>query len=276
MNSVLTNSLSLPSSDNVFLGTLTLEDVRQRAPAVFADAPHERTSAKYTFIPTDRVLGALMNAGFLPVQAEQVVTRRANPGHARHVLRLRRRYETVQLQDAIPEVVFLNSHDGTSAYQLRLGLFRAVCTNGLIVSRGAFQAVCVAHRGNIVDEVVEGAIRIAEQFEQLAVQVERMEARRLLKDDQLSFAQAALVTRYPNAAERGLSPDQLLRCRRVEDLPDTLWSTFNRVQENLLGGGLIGHSKSARITRTRRSSSIRENVRINSRLWDLATEVLAA
>lgn len=273
MNSVLT--ASLPSSDSVFLGTLSLEEVRQRAPAVFAEAPHERTSPKYTFIPTERVLAGLMNAGFVPVQAQQAATRSASPRHARHVLRLRRRYETVQLRDAIPEVVFLNSHDGTSAYQLRMGLFRVVCTNGLIVSRGAFPGVCVAHRGNIVDEVVEGAIRVTEQFEQLAGQVERMEARQLLKDDQRAFARAALATRYPDALERGLSPAQLLRCRRVEDLQDNLWSTFNRVQENLLGGGLIGHSKNSRITRTRRISSIREDVRINSRLWDLAAEVLA-
>ena len=58
--------------------------------------------------------------------------------HARHLIRLRRRVETVQLRDAIPEIVFLNSHDGTSAYQLRVGLFRVVCTNGLIVSASVF------------------------------------------------------------------------------------------------------------------------------------------
>jgi hypothetical protein len=56
-----------------------------------------------------------MQAGFVPVEARQT---RARYGlsHARHVIRLRRRFETVQLKDAVPEVVFLNSHDGTSAY----------------------------------------------------------------------------------------------------------------------------------------------------------------
>jgi hypothetical protein len=32
------------------------------------------------------------------------------------VVRLRPRFQTVQLKDSVPEVVFLNSHDGSSAY----------------------------------------------------------------------------------------------------------------------------------------------------------------
>src|SRR6202044_1687001 len=111
-------------------------------------------TAVATFIPTERVLTGLMNAGFVPVAARQTQARRASPVHARHVVRLRRRFETVQLKGSVPEVVFLNSHDGTSAYQLRMGLFRVVCTNGLIVSKGAFPARCVSHRGNVVDEGV--------------------------------------------------------------------------------------------------------------------------
>jgi hypothetical protein len=34
----------------------------------------------------------------------------------RQLIRLRRRFETIELRDAIPEILFLNSHDGTSAY----------------------------------------------------------------------------------------------------------------------------------------------------------------
>ena len=63
-----------------------------------------------------------------------------------------------------------------------------VCTNGMIVSRGAFPAYCVSHRGNVVDEVVAAALNIAERFESLAGQVERMEHRQLFKDEQHDFA----------------------------------------------------------------------------------------
>ncbi len=66
--------------------------------------------------PTERVLNGLMGAGFVPVDARQTQARRSSPSHARHILRLRRRFEIIELKDAIPEIVFLNSHDGTSAY----------------------------------------------------------------------------------------------------------------------------------------------------------------
>ena len=136
-------------------------------------------------------------------------------GHgAGHVAwqRLRRRFETIQLKDSIPEVVFLNSHDGTSGYQLRMGIFRVVCTNGLIVSRGAFPGYCVSHRGNVVDEVIARALDISERFEGLALQVDRMEQRTLEPTEQVRFAERALTLRYPELAESGMQPSQLLTC----------------------------------------------------------------
>jgi len=268
--------LSFTSHASVFDRTLSLETIRQQAPAVFAPSADEHRSIRYTFIPTERVLAGLLQAGFVAVDARQTRTRAANPLHARHVVRLRRRFETVQLRDSVPEIVFLNSHDGTSAYQLRVGLFRVVCTNGLIVSRGAFPTFSVPHRGNVVESVVAHALGMSERFDVLAVQVERMEQRRLFKDEQIRFAERALTLRYPEPGQAGMAASQLLNCRRPEDARDDLYSTLNRVQENLLRGGLSRRSSSGRLVQTRRITSIREDVRINSALWDAAAEMLAA
>lgn len=161
------------------------------------------------------------------MEARLAQTRVGSPQHARHAIRLRRRFETVQLRDSIPKVVFLNSHDGTSAYQLRSGLFRVVCTNGLIVSRGAFPGVCLPHRGDIVDEVIAGALRVAEQFDSLADHV--MEARMFRLDEQLKFARLTLAA-LSGLVEALMRAAQLLSCRRCEDAVDELWSTLIRVQ----------------------------------------------
>ena len=111
----MSSILSFNSRANVFGEALTLDMVRERAPAVFAPSAHERMTHRYTFIPTERVLSGLMQAGFVPVEARQANTRTASSVHARHIVRLRRRFETVQLRDAVPEVVFLNSHRSKSA-----------------------------------------------------------------------------------------------------------------------------------------------------------------
>ena len=95
--------------------------MRQRVPAIYAPGAHESRSASYTFISTAVVVEALGSAGFYPVEARQAL-RAKSAMHARLVIRFRGRFETVALCDAVPEILFLNSHDGTSAYQLRVGL----------------------------------------------------------------------------------------------------------------------------------------------------------
>jgi len=77
-------------------------------------------------------------------------------------------------------------------------------------------------------------------------------------------------------AESGMEPSQLLRIRRPGDTGDDLWSTLNKVQENLIRGGLTRRTATGRLTRTRGITAIRRDVELNSRLWDLAAEVLAA
>ena len=89
---------------SAFARTLSSESLQHAAPAVFAPSAHERLTAAYTFVPTGRVLDALAHAGFFPVEARQTRTRTASPLHARHLIRLRRRFETVALREAVPEL----------------------------------------------------------------------------------------------------------------------------------------------------------------------------
>lgn len=256
--------------------TLGLEDLRVQAPAVFAPGAHEKTSRNYTFIPSERVIAGLMEAGFVAVAARQTRSRRSSALHARHMIRLRRRFETVALRDTIPEIVLLNSHDGKSAYQLRAGLFRLVCLNGLMVSIGEFGKLHVAHRGNVVDDVVVGALKISERFASVAEHVARMESRLLSAQERTEFAVRALALRFEEEQLSGLATNQALLPRRAEDAGQDLWRTYNVIQENLLRGGLIRRQASGRLTRTRGISAIREDVRLNTGLWDLATSYLAA
>jgi hypothetical protein len=174
------------------------------------------------------------------------------------------------LRDAVPEIIYLNSHDGTSAYQLRVGLYRAVCTNGLVISEGTFPVFRVAHRGDIVADVVRAALEISERFDVLAGAVERMEHTHLDQLERIDFAAQAAALRFPGISGTGLVPSRLLEARRAEDAGDDLWRTFNVVQENILRGGVVRRTPSGRLMRTRAIRAIREDVRLNSALWELA------
>lgn len=259
---------------SVFDPFLDAEMLRGRAPAVFAECAHENTSPSYTFLSTHKVLEALGRAGFEPVAATQTAARRS-PAHARHMVRLRRRYETVDLHDSIAELVLLNSHDGTSSYSLRIGIHRVLCRNGLIVSDAMFPVWRVAHRGNILDELIAAAVQMTERFESLAAQVERMQQTTVGPAERLAFATRAAAIRYPEALPGGLDPAKLLVPRRGEDRGDDAWRTFNVVQEHLLRGGIRLVREDGKGRSTRGISSIRQSVRINTALWEAAVALAA-
>jgi len=260
---------------SVFGQFLDSEALRGRAPAVYADAAHESTSPAYTFLSTQKVLEALSRAGFLPVEASQTATRVRSPLHARHLVRLRRRYETVEIADSIPELILTNSHDGSAAYHLRIGIHRVVCRNGMVCSDGKFSVWRVAHRGDILDELIAAALQMAERFEALAAQVARMERTHLEPTQRLEFAARAATIRYPEGLPHGLDPAKLLVPRRSEDVGEDAWRTLNVVSEHVLRGGIRLLDNGGRRRSTRGISSISSNIRVNTALWEVAAALAA-
>jgi hypothetical protein len=257
---------------------LSIDELRQRTPAVFAESASARTRASYRFIDTASVLEALLRAGFRPSAAQQTRCRAgSDPVHARHMIRLRPLREQVTMLDCIPEICLINAHDGTSAYQLLAGLYRPLCANGLLCRLGDFAVVRIPHRSSVVADVVAGAVEICAQFGQLRSRVQAMAERLLSPAEQLLLAHTAYRLRWTrNDALPPFSPARLLEPRRAADNYPTLWHTFNRCQEAVLAGGVHYHSASKRLVATRRIRNIREEVRINTALWQAAEQLLAA
>ena len=85
------------------------------------------------------------------------------------------------------------------------------------------------------------------------------------------FARAALALRYDDGAAP-ITSDRLLALRRWDDNQDNLWTTFNRVQENMIKGGVRGRTANGRNMSTRAVGGVTENVKLNKALWTLADE----
>lgn len=256
---------------------LSLHHLQEIAPAAFASTPDtERTSARYTFISTAQLVGALLDAGFQPTHARQTRPRNGRSiHHARHMLRFSHIKHSLTLVDAIPEIVLINSHDGTTNYVLSAGLYRPVCTNGMITPVGDFAFIRVPHRGNIIADVVDGALTLARGFADIGAIVQRMHATQLEERARWDYAAYALQLRYQKLDHPApITADQLLLPHRDADYGNSLWQTFNVVQENVIRGGIQGHSPRGRATRTRGITAIREDVRINAALWQHAMALL--
>ena len=248
------------------------DEIRAVAPSIFAVQPHESRSARYTCIPTGEVLGALRKEGFEPFMVCQTKVRNESKReHTKHMIRLR--HSTQITGDEANEIILLNSHDGSSSYQMLAGVFRFVCSNGMVCGDTAGD-VRVRHQGTVVNDVIEGAYAVLDNFDKIDQQCEGMKAITLNMDEQYAYAKAALDLRYGDSdVPPPVTESQLLRSRRFADDSIDLWTTFNRVQENLIRGGLSGRTANGKRTRTRAVTGIDQNLKLNRALWTLTEEM---
>ncbi|ECW2673352.1 DUF945 domain-containing protein [Salmonella enterica] len=252
---------------------LTHEELMQYTPSVFGEDKHTSRSEKYTYIPTITLLENLRCEGFEPFFACQ--SRVRDPGrrnYTKHMLRLRRAGQITGRQ--VPEIIILNSHSGESSFQLLPGMWRQVCANGLVCGQ-SFGEIRVPHRGDIADKVIEGAYNVLGVFDRVEEKREAMQSLLLPPPAQQALAKAALTYRF-GEEHQPVTATQILTPRRYEDRKDDLWSVFNRIQENLLKGGLPGRTAQGKRTHTRAVNGIDGDVRLNRALWVMAEQMQQA
>ena len=248
---------------------LSDDQIRAEAPSIFAQAPHGSRSERYSYIPTATVLQELRGEGFQPFMVCQTrVRQEGRRDFTKHMIRLRHASQ-INGREA-NEIILLNSHDGTSSYQMLAGMFRFVCQNGLVCG-DTFADVRVPHKGNVTDHVIEGAYEVLHGFEQVQNSRDAMRIVTLDDGEAEVFARSALTLKYDDSGKAlPITETQILRPRRFDDNRADLWSVFNRVQENLVKGGLAGRAANGRQQRTRPVQGIDQNVRLNRALWLLA------
>lgn len=250
---------------------LSDDQIRRVTPSIFADGKHQSRSDRYTYIPTIDVLRGLRNEGFQPFMVCQTRVRDLDKREfTKHLIRMRLANEITG--EDVNEIILLNSHDGSSSFQLLAGAFRFVCQNGMVVG-DTVRDIRVHHKGNVVQNVINGAFDVLDGFQLIREQKDGMRAIELNRDEQHAFARSALALRYdPTDAEAPapITESQLLAPRRFEDRRDDLWTVFNKVQEHLTKGGLRGRSRSGRSMSTRPVTGIDQNVKLNRALWMLA------
>lgn len=247
------------------------------APSIFAAGGSQKTSSRYSFIPTIDVVRGMKESGFYPVSAQQSRCRlKEKRDHVKHILRFRHE-SALEKEGVVPEIVLVNSHDGTASYQLRAGVYRIVCCNGIIAGDEIF---CrrIHHKGDVIGRVVEAAEDLIEIVPLSVERVREWEGISLTKEQQVVFSEAAATLRW-DKEEIGEKPliqitHQLLDPKRIEDKKSDLWTTMNVVQENIMRGGKRYRTEGGSRQRTREVNSVNENVRLNTALWML-TEKMA-
>jgi hypothetical protein len=129
------------------------DQIKAKAPSVFAAAPVAGVSERYTFLPTSQIITRMRQEGWAPVEVQQQAVRvEGRMGYQKHLIRFQRKDQIARPGDYTPEIALVNSHDRSSAYQIHGALYRFVCSNGLMVSDSTIEQVSIRHSGRETEE----------------------------------------------------------------------------------------------------------------------------
>ena len=246
------------------------ELLRQYAPAAFAEAPEEgRVSGRYSFLPTTEIIEILQDEGWTAWMAQQVNARKWSKSHAKHIIRLR--HEEMDMAsfgagDSFPEMLLINAHNGLGGYTLQGGIFRMICSIGMVISESDFGKIHIRHIGFEPQQVIKDSRELVMNATRLSDKVNTWKEIELTPRSRSDFFVDAAKIRFENPNE-GVVRD-MATARRQEDSRNDLWTTFNVAQENLIRGGFLNGATRRMV---RPITSIQKDVNFNSQLWDLAS-----
>lgn len=272
---------------------LTMDQLHDLVPAAFSETAAPETSERYGFVNTASAIDILTDHGFYPVRAVQKPSRKGSTAA----------YNDHMITFAAPhafdgegergELILYNSHNARSSLKLFAGVFRFVCSNGLISGQG-FEAKLRHSKLTAAsfDQLVSDQ---AENLPAMLENIDAMKRREISPQAALQFAQEATALRWeydPNDPNLGREYTGELRgsfatsatvldvvnAQRSGDQGSDVWRIFNRAQETLIRGGarITSYSDRNPYGRTRSArpiAALAETVKVNRKLWDMANAV---
>ena len=251
---------------------LSTESLRSVVPAAFATKPDPRVSESYRFVPTHDIVTKLSEYGYRPVSAINPV--RKSNGRTGPLVPSLVGAHMITFEPETPvsnkegrlQVVLINAHNRTKRFRLAAGFLRFVCSNGLIAGSGDLQIRAthtVSHTAHLDDDIEATLTHAA----RLTTLVSTMQKTTLTARAATIFAKEAMALRFGDEKLWRISPKQVLEARREEDQGDDLWHIFNRIQENLVKGGIRNDNTPMATFPLVRP---RQTFNFNSKLWELA------
>ena len=259
---------------------LTKANIMSMAPSVFAESPSDEVSKHYTHIPTERVIDDMEVLGWKPIEAKEVKARKSSTkGFQKHLLVFRNDEIVINGNDGdtvYPQILLTNSHDGKNSFQFQAGLYRMICSNGLVIADTQFESVKMRHMGYSFEDLQD---MIKEMVGKLPLTVEsmnKMKAIEMAEEQILAFAKDALNARFTKKEMNRIEVDlkELTTPTRNEDKGSDLWSVFNVVQEKLIEGD-FQYRAGGKVRQARVIKNFKQDMKINKKLFNVALEYAA-
>ena len=266
---------------------MTKDQLKEVCPLAFAEAPtNPDVSGKYLFVNTETIVDDLDKLGWKPVQAAQRKGRGKSTIFSKHMVAFQNpdlKIKGKDGDDSFPRIIMTNSHDGMQAFKFSVGIFRLVCSNGLVVADEQFNEFKIKHKGYTFDEL-RGVVN--EAVADLPNKVEvlnQMKQRVLTQEEKNKLALDAMLIRAgiepgSEKAKKFNYDDEtiidILDPKREEDKGDDLWRVFNVVQEKITQGDFHAALTGAKVRKVRKIKSFEKDLKVNKELFKLATALV--
>ena len=259
----------------------SLEELRAIAPSIFTKVGSEDTSDKYTHIPTDQVIKDMELLGWGVVDAQEVSARTpGTKGFQKHLVVFRNNDVVINGEDGdtvYPQVLLTNSHDGKNSFQFTAGLFRMICSNGLVIATDTFEDVKIRHMGYDFSTLQD---TIKDMVERLPLTVEAMNKMKeieLQEEQMLDLAKSFLDIRVEGTENTfdDQAIEEVLNVQRKNDEGNMLWEVFNRVQENIIEGNFEYITKTGKKRQARVIKNFKQDQEVNKKMFSKALEFVS-
>jgi len=271
-------------SRNANNGALSIDTINSLAPAVFAKTKHERLTDRYVSLHTSDLIPVLQDYGYEPVQAAQKRSHKNNnTEHAAHMLAFANPHYDDGTDGVRPEIILYNSHDGTGSIKLFAGAFRFICSNGIVAGEG-FQSR-MYHNKSALSGFEDMLSKTVKTLPTLMERIERLRSIQWSSAYAYEMAKRGLATRWEEYAGQktgaystGRSIDDALKINRIADDKMDAFTVFNRIQESVVRGKVFVKSVTEKqpegcLRKARPINSVKEGIRVNTELWNIAEEL---
>ena len=252
---------------------MTMEQVKNAAPSIFQTKQKANLSEHYVHIPTDRVINDMISLGWKPCQAVEIKARKkSTKGYQRHMIKFFNPdivIEGSNGDNVFPQILLTNSHDGLSSFKFQIGLFRLVCSNGLVVMDTNYGDFKLRHMGYTFEELQTKVSEAVSSFPGLVEKINKLQQIEMTDKQITDFAERAAQVRFGEGVKVDLN--ELLVPERKADEGNNLWVVFNRVQEKLITGG-CSYKSGAKIRKARAIKNFSQDLKVNEALWELVEE----
>lgn len=270
---------------------LSKEELLAACPHAFRSEPtNPNVSDKYVQANTMTVIDDLAKLGWFPVQAKQCRAKKNSSGvRSFHMIALQNpnikimktSADGTQVVDAYPQIIMTNSHDGFNSFKFMLGIFRIICSNGLVVCDDQMVNMSIRHINYTFEELRRIVAQAIEEVPNIVATMNKMRTIELSEEQKKDIARSMFKIRknVEENAQVEVSDEVLediLTPVRAEDIRNDLWTVFNICQEKMIKGGFSASSKNNKTRKQRGITSIKKDMDFNQKLWGVASAYLNA